>query len=194
MKKLLTVLLFMGLVPLAAQAEPYQFKPEDTLELYVFDVPELTGEFVVDADGFIRLPLVGMMSVAGLTEAKLLEVLKTEIGPYYADPKITITPRFTVIVMGHVSDPGVYTITRDQHFLKIIAEAGGFGLDSSGDIRVIRDGEGFNIKGDKLLYGSGELIAARSGDVIIVKRKLITRTDFTVALSTLTAFALIFFY
>src|SRR5215472_10880513 len=49
----------------------YRIGPLDKLQVSVFQVPELTGEVVVDASGLISLPLVGRVTAAGRTAGEL---------------------------------------------------------------------------------------------------------------------------
>ena len=46
---------------------PYQLSPGDTVEVGIASVPDWPRRAVVQMDGTIALPEVGMISVAGLT-------------------------------------------------------------------------------------------------------------------------------
>jgi len=70
-----------GPTPMAVQTQPkageYLVSQEDVLEVIVFDVPELSRDYRVNANGMIIMPLVaGPIPAAGLT----LEQLGARVG------------------------------------------------------------------------------------------------------------------
>jgi len=94
-------------------ADPYRFQPGDYIDLYVYNAPELCGEFRIYADGQARLPLVGKVHVAGMTEDEAYDSLRSAINEFIKNPNITITAKYSVSVMGHVAiqhNKDVYTL------------------------------------------------------------------------------------
>ena len=176
------------------QAEPYKFRPGDIVELYVYGDPELCGDFRIYNDGSLRLPLVGKVHVAGKTEEELYEPLQKAISEYMKNPKITITAKYSVSVIGEVKGPGVFTITGNDKIIEIIALAGGFTRDASGSITVHRKGEKIDISKEKILGKDSALGTAQPGDIIFAKRKLFTRGDYSLIISTVSAIAIATFY
>jgi polysaccharide export outer membrane protein len=81
----------------------------------VFDVPEYTGEYTVLIDGSLNLPILGTVSVRGMTLQGASELLREKYGRYLKRPIITlslVTPRpVTLAVAGEVNRPGTYTVT-----------------------------------------------------------------------------------
>ena len=71
--------LALAFAGLAAAAEPvslgirgeYRCGPGDKLAVTVFEVEELSGPVSIDADGLIRLPLIGAVAVGGLTTGQI---------------------------------------------------------------------------------------------------------------------------
>lgn len=55
----------------------YQLSPGDTVEIGIASIPERTQRAVVQMDGTIALPEVGMISVAGLTSTELQTRMET---------------------------------------------------------------------------------------------------------------------
>lgn len=87
-------------------------EPGDLLSVNVYDAPELTGSYRVDAAGDLTLPLCGMVSVRGLTLPAAAERLEAAL----KDGQILVQPQVTVDVLqyagqyvtvtGEVSIPG----------------------------------------------------------------------------------------
>ncbi|HMC83743.1 MAG TPA: polysaccharide biosynthesis/export family protein, partial [Candidatus Polarisedimenticolia bacterium] len=69
----------------------YVIGSEDLLEISVFEQPDLTRTVRVSGDGTIRIPLVGVIPVIGLTtqgaEAKLRDLLEEK---YLTDPQVSV--------------------------------------------------------------------------------------------------------
>jgi len=176
------------------EADPYRFQPGDYLDLFVYNAPELCGEFRIYADGNARLPLVGKVPVAGMTEDEAYDSLRSAIGEYIKNPNITLAAKYSVSVMGHVVRSGVFTISDSDRIIEVIALAGGFTPEASGSITVYRDGEKMNISKDTILEKDSALGFAKPGDIIFAKRKLFTRGDYSLIISTVSAIAIATFY
>lgn len=75
----------------AAEPEEYRIKPEDSLEIQVFQVAELSGIVQVDANGQAEMPLLGKVKAAGLTSEELATDLERKFGAdYLQDPQVTV--------------------------------------------------------------------------------------------------------
>lgn len=104
----------------------YRVGPQDVLTVIVWDHPELTipaGEFratqdagtLVDSDGTIFFPYVGVMKVAGMTVGEIRELLTTRIAQYVTKPQIGVRVAAfrsqRVNVLGTVLKPSALPIT-----------------------------------------------------------------------------------
>ncbi len=78
--------------------------------------PSLTANgFLVDEKGLIQLPLVGSVSVNGLTTAEAREQIQNKLKPYLKEPVVSIRlVNFRISVLGDVSRPGVYPISNER--------------------------------------------------------------------------------
>ncbi len=108
-----------ALLPLAAG---------DKIKVTVYGEDRISGEYEIDPNGLISLPLAGTLTAAGRTtpqlEAALTEKLK---GSYLRDPKVTVAvvtfrPFY---VLGEVQKPGEYPFRSGLNVLSAIAIAGG---------------------------------------------------------------------
>lgn len=104
--------------------------PLDVIEIRVFGVPELDGEYQVDSNGGLRLPLVGELDTASMTTFELATELERLYGArYMVSPQITVRltteTRLQITVEGAVEEPGIYPISGALSLLQAVALAGG---------------------------------------------------------------------
>ncbi|NEQ30726.1 MAG: hypothetical protein F6K04_06950 [Leptolyngbya sp. SIO4C5] len=96
----------------------YRLGVGDRLAIEVFNVPEYSGEYQVLIDGALNLPMVGRVSVKGLTLAAAGEAIGTAYTPLVRRPLVTVSllqPRpIEIAIAGEVSQPGVYTLTIEE--------------------------------------------------------------------------------
>lgn len=122
--------------PVATQnlADPtsseYQIGADDTLEISVFQVPELSRTVQVDRSGEFILPILGRVPAAGKTADELTNYLTQKLqGRYLKDPLITVVVKAAaknrVTVDGAVVKPGVYPLTGPTTLMQAIALANG---------------------------------------------------------------------
>ena len=160
----------------------------DTLEIFVFQVPDLSRSVQVDSTGRITLPLVGSLSVAG----KSLRAVEAEITRAYAtnylqNPQITVAVKDSVsrrvTVDGEVARSGVYPLPPTASLLDAIALSGGLSkvaddkkvfvyrdingrkLVANYDVAAIRAGQ----RSDPRLYGGDVVVVFSSGSKIAMQ-------------------------
>ena len=152
----------------------YILGPGDLLAIDVFQVDELEGTVRVSSTGFIKLPLTGKIKVGGLTVAEAEAEIREKLLRYLQDPIVNVFVQEyrsqNITVLGAISNPQVYTVTRQNFLLDILSVAGGLTTDA-GDICFIqRKGETIvvNIR-DLLIGGQVNLnIPVFAGDVVHV--------------------------
>src|SRR5262252_3519370 len=117
----------------------------DLLEIYVFDVEELSRQVRVSQTGTIGIPLVPVrLHVAGLTEMqveqKIAEVLEANGLVTHADVSISVKEHKSkpITIVGAVMHPMVYEADRPVTLLEVLAEAGGISSDAGDTIIVSR--------------------------------------------------------
>jgi polysaccharide biosynthesis/export protein ExoF len=90
---------------------------------------ELTGEYVVQQDGNLFLPLVGPTAVAGKTTQQVQDAMRKAFQRTFGrDAKISlvIVEREPVYVVGPIARPGAFKYSPGMTVLHAIALAGGF--------------------------------------------------------------------
>ncbi|MBC7879723.1 MAG: SLBB domain-containing protein [Anaerolineae bacterium] len=92
----------------------YRLGPGDTIDISCFNVPEIKGTIIILSDGTITLPLVGSLSLSGLSQEQAAAHLDRLYQPYLEKPLFTVTvatPRPTAFtILGEVNRPGPYTL------------------------------------------------------------------------------------
>jgi len=71
--------------------------------------------YLVELDGTIEMPIIGVVKVAGLTKTQLQVVLKEKLSAYIREPSVII--RFSTLkinILGEVKVPGNYNFPRDR--------------------------------------------------------------------------------
>jgi polysaccharide export outer membrane protein len=93
--------------------------------------PSLTANgFLVDHNGNIQLPLLGALSVEGLTTKEAREVIQDKLHSYLKEPVVSLRViNFKVSVLGDVARPGVYPVQNER---VTVADA----LSLAGDLTI----------------------------------------------------------
>ena len=108
---------------------PYSLRPGDRIAVTVHDHPELSAELDLDADGLVRLPLAGTVSLAGLTvrtaETRIAARLE---GIWVREASVTVAlvAHAPVFVLGEVRQPGRFPYRPGMTVLEAVALAGGY--------------------------------------------------------------------
>lgn len=100
--------------------------PLDELKVTVFQVPDLSGEFRVDAQGQLVYPLIGNLQAAGKSPAELGQEIAARLDQRFlqnANVQVAVTEAAeqTITVEGEVRQPGVIPIRGATSLLKAIA-------------------------------------------------------------------------
>lgn len=119
------------LLPLSEyRSQGYRLGPGDQLRIITFGEQGLTGEFRVDDQGQIAMPLLGSVGAAGRTPKELESEVAAALtrGDFLKNPHITVEviAYRPIFVLGEVSKPGQYPYQPGMTFLTAVAVAGGF--------------------------------------------------------------------
>lgn len=101
----------------------------DVIHVSVWKNIELSQTVTVGPDGFVSLPLLGDVHVAGMTVNELGQKLAVRLNSYVVNPQVTVSVvdirSRQVYVLGQVSKPGGYPLIAPINVLQLIALAGG---------------------------------------------------------------------
>jgi polysaccharide export outer membrane protein len=123
----------------------------DMLKITVYDNPDLTLETKISEAGFITFPLIGNVSVEGLStsgaEKKIADMLKK--GGFVRKPEVNIIVTTLlsqqVSILGQVNKPGRYPMEGRRSITDMIAVAGGISLDGGETVTVVRSRNGKSV-------------------------------------------------
>lgn len=102
-------------------------------------------DYVVDKEGNIDFPVIGKIQVKGLTTSEVKGLIAEKLDGYLKDPVINIRIKnFQVTIMGHVKNPGTFSIPTERiTLLEALSMAGDLDIKARRDnVLVIRDFDG----------------------------------------------------
>jgi polysaccharide export outer membrane protein len=170
-----------AITPAAGPAE-YRIGPGDTLQVFVWNQPELTVTVPVRPDGMISTPLIEGVPAEGKTASQLAKDLETALSEFVRNPKVSVMITSFVgaygdqiRVVGQAAKPQSLPYRANMTVLDVIIAVGGLGEFAAGNRAVIVRQEG----GKQLripvrlndLINDGDISAnqpVRPGDVLII--------------------------
>ncbi len=117
-------------IPLSAEATQYHVAPGDMLNVFVYQVPDLTRTVEIDAKGGFEYPPLGRVEANGRTTADLKQELTARLGDkYLQSPSVDVSLKSTVsnqvTIDGAVTSPGLYPIAPGTTLMQAVAIAKG---------------------------------------------------------------------
>ncbi|WP_231621787.1 polysaccharide biosynthesis/export family protein [Sphingomonas sp. 37zxx] len=180
----LTVIPDSALLPAPSRGDltvadrPSLIGPLDTIQVDVFNVPDLSREMQVDASGRISMPLAGTIDARGKTADELARAIEASLrGRYVRNPEVTVNIKSSVsqvvTIDGQVVEPGLYPVTNQMTLLRAIASAKGFSeFARENDVIILRTVDGRRMAGlynvDAIRRGAYDDPSVYANDVIVV--------------------------
>src|SRR5271154_3415888 len=112
-------------------ASTIRLAPGDMIDVQVFATPELSAKARISQDGYVDLPAIGKVSVAGMTPVQAEFAVEQRLKQVHimSDARVTIlvTEYSTqgVSVLGEVTKPGTYILLGQRSLFEALAAAGG---------------------------------------------------------------------
>jgi protein involved in polysaccharide export with SLBB domain len=119
----------------------YVLGPSDRVRLKVYGEQDITGDYEVDTNGYISVPLAGRVKAAGLTTRQLEKSVAAALSKgLLRDPRVsaevaTYRPFF---ILGEVKKAGEYPYKAGLTVLDAVASAGGYTYRANESKVVIR--------------------------------------------------------
>jgi polysaccharide export outer membrane protein len=182
----------------APTAEQVTLAPGDSIRVVVWRKPEMSGDFIVGADGTITHPLYQAVRVGGIPFATAQINLRNFLARFEQDPQFVAEPMVRIAVSGEVGRPQVYALRPETTIGEAVAQAGGpRETGNRNKVRVLRkDASGRQREFYVSLLdpeGSAAALRVHSGDQIVVdRRKSFFREIFLPGLSVLGSAASIY--
>lgn len=161
------------------QTGDYQVNPGDTLDISVWEEPELQGQVIVRPDGFFSFPLAGEVKASDRTITEIERSVRSQLQRFIPEVVVSVSVSavsgFKIYVIGQVQSPGEFTLNRSIDVMSALAMAQGLTefADARG-IRILRreNGEQTAIDFDyrQVIRGSNlsDNIMLEAGDVVVV--------------------------
>lgn len=109
----------------------YLLMPGDEIELIAAQRKDISGRYTLDPAGAIYIPVVGRVILNGLSQAEAQDSLHSALREHYSPISVTMKIESFqnnefVVIMGAVSEPGIYPIENRLTLVKAIGSASGF--------------------------------------------------------------------
>lgn len=181
MKFILAFLLLVNSFSLPAKAQETKehiLAATDTLDVKVFQESDLDAKVTISKDGKVALPLIGQVSMVGLTTAEAANLIAQKYKDgYLVNPSVTVSVtdyakrRFTIL--GAVSRPGGYFFPNGEEvtLLQAIGMAGGYSKIANPSKILVKRGEGgktIKVDGKKVAGEGASSFQILPGDLITV--------------------------
>ena len=188
----LILLAALAAVPSGAQVTPgapagavaatpgYLIAAGDVLGVNVVNIPNgSTPSAMVAPDGTITLPLVGEVSVAGLTREQATQLLTRKLRKYYRSPSVTVSliqkhPE-TVVLNGYVNHTGVLDYRPGLHLLDALAQMGGAMPSADATKAVLTHADGTKVPLDlshpETKAGTDVDLLLQPGDILYIPQQ-----------------------
>lgn len=107
----------------------YILGPNDRVRVKVYGEPDVAGEYEVDSNGYVSVPLAGRVRAAGLTTRQLERSITSALSKgIVRDPRVNVEMALyrPFYILGEVKKSGEYPYRVGMTVLDAIASAGGF--------------------------------------------------------------------
>jgi polysaccharide export outer membrane protein len=171
-------------MPAAATEEQseYRIGPGDTLQVFVWNQPELTVTVPVRPDGMISTPLISGVPAAGKTAPELAKDLEKALSEYVRNPTVSVmitqfvgTYSDQIRVLGQAAKPQALPYRANMTLLDVMIAVGGLAEFAAGNRAVLVRQEGNQQQRIPVrladLIDDGDITAnvpMRPGDVLII--------------------------
>lgn len=169
---------------LTTSVDNYQYLigPDDSLTIFVWRNPELSGSFVVRPDGKISTSLVEDVPVSGKTPTQLARDMEQILAKYIRDPVVTVSVNNfvgpyseQVRVIGQATNPQAINYRQYMTLLDLMISVGGLTEFAAGNsAKLVRTLNGsqrtYDVRLDDLIR-EGDISAnvdILPGDIVII--------------------------
>lgn len=157
----------------------YKIVVGDSINIKLWGAVELSQNSIVDSQGNIFIPQVGVIHLLGVSNKDLVKTIQDKVkatykANVYSYADMDTYQSVSVFVTGNVNKPGLYEGLSSDSLIQFIDKAGGINLEygSFRNIKILRDNK--EIKSidlyDFLLNGKLDYVLFKNADVILVNQ------------------------
>jgi len=156
----------------------------DSLQIHVYQHPDISTNVTVRPDGRITVPVAGELFVGSKTPEAVSEIISTELEEYIRTPIVTVTVGGMgsseyvnrIRVTGAVNNASSKPYRTGMTVLDVVLESGGLTEFAAPSRTVIyrKSGERINVRLDQIMR-AGDMstnYALRPGDIIAVPERV----------------------
>jgi len=137
----LSLAMVVAVAPATVLAGDYKLGISDKVKIKVQEWPDLTGEYTVNPDSVVSLPLIGNINVVGLNLNDLAREISDRLqrrseGAERAFAAVEIAQYRPFAILGDVQKPGQYPYRPGLTVLEAISVAGGYYRPELGILRL----------------------------------------------------------
>ncbi|MCF6247619.1 MAG: polysaccharide export protein [Desulfobacula sp.] len=141
------LILIVIAVPCICLSQEYTVGEGDVLDINVYENQDLSTTVRVSSDSTIRVPLLGEISVKGLTVSQVSTKIEELFADgYLVDPQVDVFisehRSKKAIILGQIKNPGQYELRGRITFLEFISKAGGLTSDAGNKAYIERKTKG----------------------------------------------------
>jgi len=160
----------------------YIVGPNDVLAVMVVEQPQLTGKYIVRADGTFTFPLVGRVAAGGRSLSAVEEELGERLSKgFLKNPQIGVSVdqyrSQQIFVIGEVRQPGALQFTGIMSFVEALARAGSVTERAGTGAVIVRPDYGAPMPDVSTLTWSANEKGPGAGDVKNVKDATVIRVS-----------------
>lgn len=160
-------------VPVSAN---YLLGPGDTLEMLFFGKTKKALSLEINREGFVDIPDIGPIGLAGLSYGEAKEMLEARIAAQIIGTQVSISMgslrSIQIFILGEAFKPGSYTISSLSTITNALISSGGISdIGSLREIQLKRKGEVISVLDlyDLLLLGdTSQDLRVQASDVIFI--------------------------
>ncbi len=137
-----------GLTMVPPDFADLKLAPGFLLSLDVLDDPDFEGDYRVDQQGDLALPILGIVHVGGETASEARSQIQDRLlkDGILKAPQVNLTvleySATEVTILGEVTSPGRYPLFAPRSLTDVLALAGGTTVAAGNEIRITRAGKG----------------------------------------------------
>jgi polysaccharide export outer membrane protein len=149
----------------------YRLATGDKVHVIVYGEDDLSGDFDVDGNGFVRLPLIGPVKAMGLSSHELEDRIAAALQDgYLQEPRVNIeiVGYRPFYIIGEVNKPGQYPYVNAMNALNAVALAGGYTDKAEVSFLYVRR----NGENEEQKMRADQLTTIQPGDVVRVPTSL----------------------
>lgn len=124
--------------------DSYRIRASDEIEIRAWEHPNFNTQTTVSSLGTISMPLLGELTVSGLTQPELYNLVYRELSQYIrGDISLTVSVRSSenllISIFGRVTKPNNYPLVEATSIFEILSSAGGTTENANiRDVKVYR--------------------------------------------------------